>query len=257
MKVIARALLVLALSVGSPWVSFPLTIEPAPEVHQMDAIVASARLSTAEKVAALQKYFDKCDFWPSVLHRIQQVDWVACTGIGKGLFEAPDTCTANKYEVGRYVFEMHVIRDARSAECLGFAKQYRDFLLDRIRDGGEAEFCRERTQFTRTAVGEYVEIAGQYIGDIGKLFCDTHDSHVVDILIRCLSAPDCVYGIGERRGKPGETTGSNRERDWIPLALARLDAARATPILRSLATKQDGMAERALYLIEHPELMWK
>lgn len=262
MKTIAGVVLVLGVSVVFPWVCFPVCIAQDPEVDAMDAVVASGSLSKAEKLRALEKYLDKCDYLSAVLYRIQKVDWVACAGIGRRLFEAPDTSKARKYEVGRYVFDMHLMRDSGSAECRGFAKEYRDFLLRRMLDGGEAEFCTERTRITQTAVGEYAEIAGQYIGDIGKLFCDVQDPRVVDILIRCLSAPDCVYAFGEGRGEPGKPTGSNLERNRIPLALARLDASRSVPILRPLAASHPDLgmrsnAERALALIEHPEFMWK
>jgi len=99
------------------------------------------------------------------------------------------------------------------------------------------------TTGSQTAVGEYAGISGGIDAPRGVLFSDVADKRVIPVLIECLAAPDHVYPEEQgdyMRGKPGDATGRNTQRQGIPLALAKLNATEAIPTLRkSLFTHHD------------------
>ncbi|MCQ9208879.1 MAG: HEAT repeat domain-containing protein [Omnitrophica bacterium] len=60
---------------------------------------------------------------------------------------------------------------------------------------------------------------------------------MIPILIKCLSAPDNMYGKEQGcviRGEPGESTGRNVQRQQIPIALAKLNATEAIDVLKEI-----------------------
>lgn len=117
-----------------------------------------------------------------------------------------------------------------------FITEYRKFLINAIVNGGKEEFCVPKS-YARTAVGEYAGIAGGISGPAGILFSDVADKKVIPVLIECLSAPDHLYPKEQGcliRGKPGDATGRNTQRQGVPLALMQLKAIEAIPKLKQI-----------------------
>jgi HEAT repeat protein len=96
-------------------------------------------------------------------------------------------------------------------------------------------FMQPRQQGEDSAVGEYAFIASGFWGYKEDLFDKFKDDRVILSLVIALSAGDEVYAKDQGDlilGIPGTPTGRNIARQQIPIALARLDAKGAIPVLK-------------------------
>ncbi len=192
----------------------------------MQDIVESKDLSKAEKLSKLQPYLAERPRSAWAVRWMAQVDPKKAETAALKFFRAKDTSRENKLELGRYL--------RAKVKTAGFRDEYGKFLVDAVLNGGEKEFMAKRVQDTISAVSEYVSIAGTLSS---KDFPKIKDKRVIPILIRCLDAPDNVYG--EQRGcdpshKPDESTKRNTQRQEIPVALAKLGATEAVQSLNKI-----------------------
>lgn len=205
-----------------------------PKTYQeMDGIVASTELTRQEKIEKLKGYFGKEPYWPAVLYRIARVDKAAAQAAALELFRRKGTSREHRLQLG------HVLLAHYKAP--GFIDEYATFLVDAVLVGGEKEFCVKRERKI-SAVGEYAFIASGWEGHSPEHFKNIKDKRVVPVLVKCLDAPDTVWGErdGCMAGKPGESTRRNVQRQQIPVALAKLGAVQAIgPLKRHLMTHHD------------------
>jgi hypothetical protein len=208
-----------------------------PAYREMREIVNSQALTKEQKLAAVSAYFEKDCYWPGVLHTLDGIDKSRTWEIALGWFRKPDTSRLHKYQLAKYLLNAQDPMFARKpGDPPGFITDYRSFLIDAILNGGKEEFCVPTTG-AETAVGEYAGISGGIDAPRGVLFSDVADKRVIPVLIECLAAPDHVYPEEQgdyMRGKPGDSTGRNTQRQGIPLALAKLNATEAIPALRQI-----------------------
>lgn len=208
-----------------------------PAYREMREIVNSKDLTKEQKLAAVSAYFEKDCYWPGVLHTLDGIDKSRAWEIALGWFRKPDTSRLHKYQLAKYLLNAQDPMFARKpGDPPGFITEYRSFLIDAILKGGKEEFCVPKTG-TQTAIGEYAGISGGIDAPRGVLFSDVADKRVIPVLIECLAAPDHVYAEKQgdyMRGKPGDSTGRNTQRQGIPLALAKLNATEAIPTLRQI-----------------------
>jgi hypothetical protein len=239
----------LAVTVASLWLpgSAHGQMDMQPTYREMEHIVASQELTTEQKLSAISAYFAKEPYWPGVLYRLDKVDASRSREIALAEFRKPDTSRVHKCQLGNYLLRTQTPNlDRKPGDSPGFITEYRDFLIDAIVNGGKAEFCVPKED-TQTAVGEYAGIAGGINGPVGILFSDVADKRVIPVLIECLSAPDHVYPKEQGcviRGKPGEPSGRNTQRQGIPLALMRLEATEAIPELQRIAKEHHDLSLR-------------
>ena len=208
-----------------------------PAYRNMREIVNSQALTKEQKLSAISAYFEKDCYWPGVLHTLDGIDKSRTWEIALGWFRKPDTSRLHKYQLAKYLLNAQDPMFARKpGDPPGFITEYRSFLIDAILNGGKEEFCVPKPG-TQTAVGEYAGISGGIDAPRGVLFSDVADKRVIPVLIDCLAAPDHVYPEDQGcviRGKPGDATGRNTQRQGIPLALAKLNATEAIPTLRQI-----------------------
>lgn len=202
--------------------------------QEMDNIVASKDIPKDEKIQKLREFLEKEPYWPGVLYRIAQVDELAAQSIALELFQSETTTREHKLQLGRVLLQRYKVP--------GFMREYANFLIGAVLNGGEEEFCRKRER-KLSAVGEYAFIASGFEGYSSDAFEKIKDKRVIPILIKCLNAPDNVYGKQRGcviRGKPGEPTGRNVQRQQIPIALAKLGAVESIdPLKKILMTHHD------------------
>jgi hypothetical protein len=205
--------------------------------REMEDIVASQDLAKEQKMAVISAYFEKEPYWPGVLHRLDKVDKSRTQEIALELFRKHNTSRIHKLQLGRYLLRTQTSKlDQSHGDPPSFTSEYRQFLIDAIVNGGIKEFFVPNTG-TPTAVGEYASIAGGINAPVGILFSDVADQEVIPVLVKCLSAPDHVYPREQGdliRGKPGEPTGRNTQRQGIPFALMYLEATEAIPALQEI-----------------------
>ncbi len=196
--------------------------------QEMDNIVASKDMPKDEKIQKLREFLEKEHYWPGVLCRIAQVDELAAQSIAFELFQPKAISREHRLQLGRFLIQRY--------EVAGFMYKYADFLIDAVLNGGEEEFCRKRER-KLSAVGEYGFIASGFEGYSSDAFEKIKDKRVIPILIKCLNAPDNVYGKQQGcviRGKPGEPTGRNVQRQQIPIALVKLGAVESVDALEKV-----------------------
>ena len=223
---------------------------------EMNKIVADNLLSAGQKIERLRGYFSKQEYWPGVLYRVYQVDPAEGDRIAAELFGKRDTSVKHKLQIGRFVLTR---RDRPPSDA--FVGAYAKFLVEAILEDKGAAFMRKREEGTETVVAEYAMIAGGFEGYSWEQFEKFKDKRLIPVLIRCLSAPDEVYGTNHDNmgGKPGEPTGRDVARQHIPIALARLGAVEAAePLKKALLAHHDywlryNSAYALSYLLERAE----
>ena len=205
---------------------------------KMNEIVASKTMSKAAKIKELRKYLKKRpDWFEGVLWRIAQVDKTVARKIALERFRRKGISRKRKLTLGSEILQNYSTPE--------FIDEYGKFLLNAVLKGGKKRFCRKREVGELSAVGEYAFIAGDVAAHSPKKLAKIKDARVIRILISCLKAPDNIYGSFEHqgdniRGKPGELTGRNLERQQIPIALAKLGATQAiAPLKKTLMTHHD------------------
>jgi hypothetical protein len=205
-----------------------------PKYREMNDIVASKELTDAEKVKKLEAFFDNYACGLTPIHHISRVDEAAARRIALALFKKKNTPLKHNLELGKTLLQW--LKEP------GFIDIYAPFLIDAVLEGGEADFCRKRSEGTISAVGEYAWIASDFGGHESKNFDKIHDKRVIPILTKCLNAPDMIYGeqSGCIRGEKGTSTKRNTQRQMIPVALAKLGAVDAIePMRKILLTHHD------------------
>lgn len=150
-----------------------------------------------------------------------------------GCFRSEDSSRPEKLALGRKILTRH--------RAYQFTDEYAPFLIEAVLNGGEEEFFATRVSHSLTAVGEYAFLASGFEGHSRRLFGRIRDERVIPLLIKCLDAPDTVFG--EQSGciriigvKPGDPTGRNVARQEIPIALARLGAREAIPAMKRIVS---------------------
>jgi hypothetical protein len=216
----------------------------SPLADEMIAIVGAADLSETQKLEQIESRFTPDAYWIGYLRRLDSSNRPMTVHLAFRLFRKADAPHAQRYEVSRYLLQ-HGPPE--------FHAEYRDFLVNAILNGGAEEFCQPLTG-QKTAVGEYSGIAGGIDAAQGITFEEVRDPRVIPVLIQCLRAPDQVLPENQGdviRGKPGESTGRNTQRQGIPLALAKLGATDAIPALRDVLQKHpdDYLRANAAYAL--------
>jgi len=218
----------------------------SPEAAAVAKIADSKELSKEEKIAKLKELALESATQMVAIYRLDQLDGGEATKTVIGIFRAKGTTRERKLRLG--YFALGGVRPQRAGFPREFVKEFADYLIGAILDGGEKEFCRALPdEDPTTAVGEYAYLASDFDGYKGVDFAPFMDARVVPILIRCLDAPDNVYPEDQGdciRGKPGEPTGRNTARQQIPAALAKLGDARAIEPLKRVLFKHADMYER-------------
>jgi hypothetical protein len=231
-----RAVIALAIAVGIA-LSASCKMKMQQSHREMEDIVAAKDLTKDQKLAAVSAYFEREPYWLGVLYCLEKIDKSRTCEIAVARFRNPRTSRLHKYQLGKYLLRAQTPNlDRKPDDPEGFITEYRSFLIDAIMNGGKEEFCVAKLG-TETAVGEYAGIGGGINRPDGILFSDVADKQVIPVLVECLSAPDHVYPEKQgcvRRGKPGDATGRNTQRQGIPLALARLNATEAITKLRHI-----------------------
>lgn len=196
--------------------------------QEMNDIVASKDMTKDEKIQKLHEFLEKEAYWPAVLYRIAQVDKLVAQNIALNLFLSKTTSQEHRLQLGRLLLQTY--------KAPGFMREYAHFLIDAVLNDGEKEFCRKRER-KLSAVGEYVFIASGFEGYSSDAFEKIKDKRVIPILIKCLNAPDNIYGKQQGcviMGKVGEPTGRNVQRQQIPIALAKLGAVESIDALKKI-----------------------
>jgi len=195
----------------------------SPAFREVSQVANSKELSEEEKAARLRVLVRKEETRMLALHQLHTIDSAAAGEEALALFRAVDAQRQTKLRMGHFLLEAN--RPQQAGFPSDFLAEFARYLVAAILDGGEEEFCQKLEQLQLTAVGEYAYLASDFNGYKGVDFAPFIDARLVPILIRCLNAPDNVYGKNQScviRGQPGEPTGRNVARQQIPVALAKL-----------------------------------
>jgi hypothetical protein len=207
----------------------------APGYVAVAQVMNSKELSAAEKISRLRELTTKEESRPAALYSLEQLDPAAATETALKIFRADTTARELKLQMGHFLLTNH--RPQREGFPQTFVAEFAQYLIQAVLIGGEAEFFRKQDGVFPTAVGEYACLASDFEGYKGVDFAPFKDARVVPVLIRCLNAPDNIYGTNQGcviRGKPGEATGRNTARQQLPVALARLGDPRAVTPLQAM-----------------------
>lgn len=273
-KATSRCLIAsLVLAALLPDVHADAKMVASPAYLEVSQVADSNELTPDEKVARLRELTRKEETRQMALYRLNAIDAAAAIDEATALFRAADTPRPAKLRMGHFLLEGNRPQQA------GFVAEFAKYLVQAIVDGGEAEFCQKLEEHPTTAVGEYAYLASDFDGYKGIDFAPFQDVRVVPILIRCLDAPDNVYGKEQGcviRGEPGNPTGRNTARQQIPVALAKLgDVSAVKPLdavlfhhadinqrmnaayaLARLLDQKDDRAAIGRKLLDQPDLLW-
>ena len=201
---------------------------PPPDYYEKQRIAESTELTKAEKVEQLVAYFYRESNWFATIHFLRSADPVAAQEVLRKLFRDPRTDSQWRFVCAENLLMWHTP---------GFGEEYAAYLVEHAIHGGEGLFCRVLPAGTRTAVGEIATIVGRGRQPPATPHDPMSDERLIGVLIRCLDAPDTVTPDGPLHivhCKPGQPTGRNLCRQFIPLALARLNAQEAVPRLTEI-----------------------
>lgn len=208
-------------------------IERRPGGNRVWEVMNAVELTKEQKVSRLKDLVRTDDLmWPA-LYRLDTLDSREAMDLAVKMFRAEGAGRETKLRLGHFLLGNN--RPRLEAFPTGLVDEFAAYLVDAVLDGGEAEFCRKLPGHPTTPVGEFAYLASDFDGYMGIDFAPFKDSRLVPVLVRCLDAPDNVWSDDQGdciRGKPGESTGRNTARQQIPVALARLDDARAVEPLK-------------------------
>jgi hypothetical protein len=217
----------------------------SPGYPKVMAVVNSGELSKARKLERLKQLAGAEETQMIALYQMELLDQAKTLQAAAEIFRAKGSSRLTKLRMGHFLLTGQ--RPGKDEFPKGFGKEFAKYLIARILDGGEKEFCGKFPQGTMTAVGEYAYLASHFDGYKAIDFAPFKDTRVAGVLIKCLNAPDNVYCVNQGccvRGKPGESTGRNTARQQIPVALAHLGDARAISPLRWILDKHYDWYER-------------
>lgn len=170
-------------------------------------------------------------------------------------FANPKRATQDKIRIGN-----SLLTDDRFNGKGEFIDAYAPWLIDQViaQKGQVKDVLVENL---RTPIGEYGNIANSFQGHKSKHFSKIRDRRVIPVLVAALDMPDRIYGAGDGhhvRGKPGDSTGRNLDRQNVPVALAKLGAVEAIPAMRRILEKHHDWHLRnnsafALAVLMHPK----
>jgi hypothetical protein len=243
--IVARILVVMGIvvsasaAVGKPFVP--------PGYQQIMKIVKSTELSKDEKIARLKEFTSAEETWMIAIYQMESLDPQKTMQVAAGIFRAKGSSRMTKLGMGHFMLTGE--RHRKKGFPKGFVKEFADYLVGAVLDGGQKEFCRKLPShpMPMTAVGEYAYLASNFEGYKGVDFAPFKDARLLPILISCLDAPDHIYSANQgcrKGGKPGESTGRNTARQQIPVAMARLGDARGVKPLRRVLDKHHDWYER-------------
>ncbi len=249
-----------------------------PACKQVLAIVKSSELSKDQKIARLKELVGSDDAWMFALEHLELLDFREAMQTALAAFRAKEAPREVKLRLGHFLLERG--RPLEKDFPKGFDKEFAQYLVSAILDGGEKEFCRELDDRLLTAVGEYAYLASDFEGYKDIDFTPFKDARLVPILIRCLDAPDTVQpsyaGFGDgNQPKPVKSPGRNTARQQIPLALAKFGDPRvveplknvllnhhdiygrknAAYVLTKLLTRKEDRAAIGKQILARPELL--
>lgn len=212
------------------------------EYRQLQAIIDDATLTKEQKVRRIGEHLGP-DRLPDAVQWIFRVDRATARQTARTAFGNPQTSREQKLQLGKLMLTR--------LEEPGFIDMYAPFLVDAVLNGGQDEFMQKRIEHRISAVGEYAFIASDFDGMSSALFPKLADKRVIPVLINCLDAPDHVWPKeqgdvirGKPKGKPGESTGRNTQRQQIPVALTKLGATEAIPALKRVLADHHDWYER-------------
>lgn len=195
---------------------------------ELSRIVNRTDLSVSQKIEKIRPYVRKQDSQLQALSFMLQIDKKVAKETAITSFHASKISLTDKLILGDFILNQTPSDD--------FQDEYAKFLLREVLNG-EKYFMKVNEQGAKTAIGEYVSIAAGFSGYNPALFNKMKDERVIPILIRCLNAPDEVWGEQQgclRFGNPGDSSGRNIKRQLIPNALARLGAMSAVDALKKI-----------------------
>lgn len=195
-------------------------VEPPIEIRDMGSIAYSDSMATKEKILRIAKYIDNDRYWKDALYYLLKVDTPYTKEIALDMFRRYEQPNEKKYIAGEIL--------VTSCHAEEFIPEFAEFIKNTLLENGEEEFCRVREELEPSAVGIYAFVASDFWGYSARYFKYFKDKRAIPILIKWLDAPDNVYGqphwSEELRKVPGTSTGGNRQRQQIPVALARMNA---------------------------------
>jgi len=195
-------------------------IEPPMEIRDMSSIAYSDSMGTNEKILRISKYLDNERYWKDAFYYLLNVDTSYTMELALNMFRQNEYPNEKKYFAGEFL-----VTRCNADE---FIPEFAGFIKKTMLEIGEKEFCRIREELMPSAVGIYASVASGFWGYSSEYFRYFKDKRAIPILIKCLDAPDNVYGephwSEELRKVPGTSTGWNRQRQQIPVALARMNA---------------------------------
>lgn len=241
LPVLCLTCIVLSMPAGyaASLVECPVMLKLRQDLH---AITTSPDLDTEHKINAIAAFLDTTPgpHWYLVIDHMQRLDSRIAIDICLSRFRNPESSRNQKLYLGRHLYNT-LRRDGNDS---GYAEniiaEYRAFIIDAVINGGAEEFNQPNRRDTLTAVGEYIRI----ISDPQFRSSELHiDERVIQVLIQCLSASDHVYiesDLHPPNIRPGEIraigdpSGRNRQRERIPLILAKIKAISAIPALTGI-----------------------
>ena len=204
------------------------------EYQALNQVVIDKKITNEEKIKQIETYFADDPRSNKALQWIGRVDKELAAELMKKEFRNKNRSVSDRIELGE------LLLSPNRYYTPDFGKEYAPFLIEEILSSGTKTFNTKLDEHTKTAIGQYAYIASGFMGYSSEHFEFISDKRVIPVLIKAMDAPDKVYGeqLGCCiRGKPGESTKRNVERQQIPVALARLGAKEAIKPLRKVLTK--------------------
>jgi hypothetical protein len=161
-------------------------IEPPIEIQDMSSIAYSDSMETNEKILRLVKYLNNDQYWKDSYYYLLKVDTSYIKEMVLNKFRQDDAAKEEKY------FAVEFLLTRCKAEEL--APEFADFIKKAMLESGEEEFCRIREELKPSAVGIYASVASGFWGYSSEYFRYFEYRRAIPILIKCLDAPDNVYG---------------------------------------------------------------
>ncbi len=207
---------------------------PSKEYQALNQVIIDKKLANEEKIEQIELYFKQDPRSNKALQWIGRVDKDFAIELMKKEFRNKNRTVSDKIELG------DLLLSNRNYRTPDFIKEYAPFLIEEILSSGSKTFNTKLDVHTKTAIGQYANIASDFMGYHSEHFKNISDKRVIPILIKAMDAPDRLFGkqLGcVIRGKPEESTGRNVERQQIPIALAKLSAKEAIKPLRKVLQK--------------------
>ncbi len=202
----------------------------SPDYQALAPIVRDASLDNMTKISRIGEYFKDDPHCHQALMWVAQVDEMTAARRLKREFKNPKREQQDKLKIGRTL-----LTDSRFNTEKDFINDYVPWLIDQV-VAQQATIKQVLPEGQLTPVGEFANIANSFQGHRDENFDKIKSKRVIATLITALAMPDNVYPEHQPgciiRGKPGESTGRNLDRQNVPVALGKLGAVEAVPAIR-------------------------